>query len=115
MMNATSKRHILRGIHVIRGMELYRSLRSVNPFFAQLTAQCPYTLQWGGPPLSSLKIALSHGGSGPPYIIHDSVGPPELTTDTASRSVYSFLQGSWMWHWQTQTDRTTRPVTIGCI
>jgi len=32
--------------------------------FAQMTEECPYTLQWDDPSL--LKIALSHGGSGPP-------------------------------------------------
>jgi len=30
--------------------------------FAQVTAMCPYTLQWDAP--STLKIAPSHGGSG---------------------------------------------------
>jgi len=30
---------------------------------AQMTAECPYTLQWG---TFALKIAPSHGGSGPP-------------------------------------------------
>jgi len=29
-----------------------------------MTAECPYTLQWGAP--FPLKIAPSHGGSGPP-------------------------------------------------
>ena len=32
--------------------------------FAQGTADCPYTLQWDAP--FPLKIAPSHGGSGPP-------------------------------------------------
>jgi len=45
-------------------------------FFAQLTAESPYTLQWA--PLS-LKIALSHGGCGP-HLRHDSLGPSESTT-----------------------------------
>jgi len=40
-----------------------------------------------------LKIAPSHGGSGP-HLIHGSFGPPESTTLTASRSVRRFLQGS---------------------
>jgi len=38
--------------------------RSVQPF-AQLTAECPHTLQWTAPPLS-LRIDLAHGASGPP-------------------------------------------------
>ena len=32
--------------------------------FALMTAECTYTLQWDAP--SPLKIAASHGGSGPP-------------------------------------------------
>jgi len=32
--------------------------------FVQMTAECPYTLQSDAPP--TLKIAPSHGGSGPP-------------------------------------------------
>ena len=39
--------------------------RHLNQFshFAQMTAECPYTLQWNAP--FPLKIALSRGGSGP--------------------------------------------------
>jgi len=33
-------------------------------FFAQMTAECPYTLQWDAH--FPFKIAPSHGGSGPP-------------------------------------------------
>jgi len=32
--------------------------------FTRMTAECPYTLQWDAP--FPLKIAPSHGGSGPP-------------------------------------------------
>jgi len=32
--------------------------------FVQLTAESPYTMQW--PPFPPLKIAASHGESGPP-------------------------------------------------
>jgi len=31
-----------------------------------MTAECPYTLQWDAP-FSSIKIAPSYGGSGPPF------------------------------------------------
>ena len=57
---------------------------------AQLTAESPYTLQWA--PLSP-KIAPSHGGSGP-HVRHDSLDPPEFTSQTTFRSVQPFLQGS---------------------
>jgi len=51
-----------------------------------------------------------------PHLIHDSVGPPESTTQTASRSVQPFLQGHDRDR-QTirQTDHATSSVTIGCI
>ena len=49
--------------------------------FAQMTAP------------SSVKVAPSHGGSGP-HLMHGSLGLPESTTQTASRSVQPFVQGS---------------------
>jgi len=42
--------------------------------FAQMTAECPYTLQWDAH--SPLKIAPSQGVSGP-HLIHCSLGLPE--------------------------------------
>jgi len=38
--------------------------RSIQPFFANMTVECPYTLQLDAP--SSVKVAPSHGGSAPP-------------------------------------------------
>ena len=67
--------------------------------FAQLTAECPYTLQWFAH--FSLKIALSHGGFGP-HVIHGSLSPPESGTQMATWSFQPFLQGSLVW----QTDRS---------
>jgi len=40
---------------------------------------------------SPLKIAPSHGGSGP-HLIHGSLGPPESSTQMASRSVQPFCR-----------------------
>ena len=51
---------------------------------AQLTAESPYTLQWEA---FSLKIVPSHGD---PRLIHGSLGPPESSTQMASRSVQPF-------------------------
>jgi len=51
------------------------AFRSVQPFFAQLTAECPYTLQWAAP----LKIAPSYGDLDS-YLIHGSLDPPESST-----------------------------------
>jgi len=67
-----------------------------------------------GLPFPSLKIAPSHGWSGP-HLIHGSLGPPESTTQTASRSVQPFLQGSLVWQTDRPTDHATRSVTVGRI
>ena len=55
----------------------------------------------------------SIGGSGPPSnTVHGSLGPTESSTQTASRSVQPFLQGSLVWQTDRQTDHATRLVTI---
>jgi len=46
------------------------------PVFAQLTEECPYTLEWAALPP---KLPLLMGGSGR-IITHDSLGPSESTT-----------------------------------
>ena len=57
--------------------------------FAQLTAQHPYTLQWAAH--YSLKITVSHGGSGLPPNTR-LLEPTKSSTQTASLSVQTFLQ-----------------------
>jgi len=69
--------------------------------------QCPYklTLQWDAPfspqncpfPLESQNLN--------PHLIHGSLGPPESSTEAASRSVQPFLQGSLVWQTDLRTDR----------
>jgi len=54
-----------------------------SAIFAQLAADCRYTLQWAAP--FPLKITLSHLGSGP-HLTHDSLCTSEPATQTASRS-----------------------------
>jgi len=71
--------------------------RSVQPLFAQLTADSPYTSPTQNWPFSS-----------GPHLIHGSLGPPESTSQTASWSLHPFLHGSWSW----QTDHATPSVTI---
>ena len=56
--------------------------------FALLSAESPYTLQWAAP--FPIKIVPSHGISGL-HLIHSFLGPPESTTQTASRSVFAGL------------------------
>ena len=69
--------------------------------FAQMTIECPYTLQWDAP--FPLKIATYYrGGSGRPSNTWFP-GPPKSSMQTASRSVQSFLLGSLVW----QIDRQT--------
>ena len=73
--------------------------------FLQTTVRCPYTLQWDAhfPP----KFAPSHGGIW-------TLGPPESSTQTASRSVQPLLQGSRLTSvTDRQTDHATRSVTVG--
>jgi len=74
--------------------------------FAQITAECPYTLQWDA--LFPLKIAPSHGDLYP-HLIHGSwiLGPPESSTQTASGSVQPFLQDSLVWQTGRPTDLQT--------
>ena len=46
---------------------------------------------------------------------HVSSGQPETTSQTSSRSIQPFLQGSWSRRTNRQTDHATLSVTIGCI
>jgi len=68
--------------------------------FAQMTAECPYTLQCDVPSPSKLPLPMGDLG---PHLILVSLGPPESSTQTASRSEQPLLQGSLVW----QTDRPT--------
>jgi len=74
-------------VHNLNGISIGSAI------FAQMTAQCPYTVQWATP--SPLKIAPSHPmGDVNPHLIHGSLGPPESSTQTASQLVRPFLRGS---------------------
>jgi len=79
------------------------------------TAHRRVSLVYNGPPLLPLKIAPSHGGSGP-CLIHGSLGPLESWTQTASRLVQPFCRANYC---DRQTDRWTDhaiwSVTIGRI
>jgi len=63
--------------------------RQIDRFsrFAQLTAERPYTLQWA-PFLEKLPQPM---GIWPLHLTHDSLGPSEPSTQTASRSVQPFF------------------------
>ena len=57
-----------------------------------------------------LKIAPSCGGSGP-HLMHGFLGPSKFSTQTASRSVQPFLQGSLLSQTDRPTDHATQSVT----
>ena len=78
--------------------------------FAQLTAECPYTLQWDAPSPSKLPLSM---GDLDPHLIHGSLGPAESSMQKASRSEQLFLQSSLVWQTDWLTDHTTRSATIG--
>jgi len=89
-----------------------RTVQSYSPGLDRFSRFCKahsrlsYTLQWAAP--YPVKIFPSHVGCGPPSNIWFP-GPLESSTQTASRSVQPFLQGSLLW----QTDRhTDKPNSI---
>jgi len=58
----------------------------------------------GRPPPQNCSFPWGHVG---PHLIHGSLGPPECSTQMASRSVQPFLQGSLLLGADRQTDRST--------
>ena len=66
---------------------------------------------YSGLPFFPVKIAPSHGVSGP-YMVP---GPCESTAQIASQSVQLFLHGSLLWHTDQLTDHATPSVTVLCI
>ena len=94
------------GPHLTRFLQ---PIRAHNPngisvgsaVFAQMTTECPYTLQWNAP--FSPQCCRFPCGDLDPHLKHGSLGPPESSSSTqmASRSVQPFLQSSLLW----QTDR----------
>ena len=78
--------------------------------FAQMTTECPYTLYSDAPFPPQNCPCLS--GDLDPHVIHGSLDPSESSTQTASRSVQLFLQGSLVWQTDQPTDHATRSVTV---
>jgi len=82
--------------------------RSVQVFFAQVTAECPYTVQWA--PISPQNFPFPWGSG--PHLTHDFLGPFEPTTQ---------WHLNWLSHFcrahdpDQQTVHTSPSVTIGCI
>jgi len=89
------------------------------PVVAQMTAECRVSLYFTmGCPSPPKNCPFSRRDLDA-HVIHDSLGPPESSTQTASRLVQPFLQGSLVWQTDRQTDRptdhATQSVTIGRI
>jgi len=78
--------------------------------FAQLTANCPYTIQWAAP--LPLIIAPSHRCSGP-HLIHGFFG--HQSPQTNDISIGSEVFAGLTIVTDRQTDHATRLVTIGRI
>jgi len=78
--------------------------------FAQMTARCPYTLQWTPFFPSKLPIPMEDLD---PRLIRGSLGPPESSAQMESRSVQPFSQGSLVWQTDRPTDHATQSATIG--
>ena len=71
--------------------------------FLQLSGEYPHTLQWGGTCPPKLPLPLTDRG---PNVKYDSLGPPESTIQTVSRSVQPFCRAHHC-DQQTDTDRQT--------
>jgi len=69
---------------------------------AQLTAECPYTLQWAAHPRQNCSFPCRDLN---PHLVNGSLGPPQSWTQTASRSVQPFPQDSLLWQTDIQSDR----------
>jgi len=61
--------------------------------FAQMTTECPYTLQWDTPYPSKLPLPMKDVNL---HLIHGSLGPPK-SAQRASWSLQLLLQGSLVW------------------
>jgi len=85
---------------------------SVRPFCTPYAIESLYfrvPILYNGPPL---KLPLRMGRSGRP---HGSLGPPESTTQTASRSVQPFLKVLRLCQSNRETEHTSLSVTISRI
>jgi len=61
--------------------------RLVQPIFAQMTAECPYTLEWFTRSLNFFALPMERSG---PHVIHGSLGLPESSTQMATRLLQPF-------------------------
>jgi len=83
--------------------------------FAQLTAGCPYTLQWDAP--FPVKFARSHGGSGTPSNKWFP-GPTQVHIPNGiliGSAVFAWLTGVTDRQTDRPTDHAIRSVAVGLI
>jgi len=90
----TDSKHGLQHTCFLRPTRVHNpnAISTGSAIFEQLTTQCPYNLQWAAPTPSPLKIVPSMGSGS--HLIHGSLRRTESSTQMASRSVETFLQGS---------------------
>jgi len=69
---------------------------------------CLFT-RYNGTPLFPSKLPFLMGRSGP-HLIYGSLGQPEFSSRTASRSIQPFFQGSLLWQTARPTDRLSYSV-----
>ena len=92
--------------HIIHGSKSQTASQSVQPFLDSSAQNILYNRPLLPPP-SKLPFPMRGSGS---HLIHRSLGPPESSTQTASRSVEPFFAGI-----ISVTDHATGSVTVGSI
>ena len=114
MSLSTAGPHLTRFFVPIRAHNS-NSISIGSAVFAQMTAGCPYTLQWG--PLFPLKIAPSHGGMWTPSNTW-FLGPTRVLNPNGTSigaAVFGGLTSVTDRPTDRSTDHATRSVTIGHI
>ena len=87
----------------IAATEVNRAELAVN-VFGSIT-NCTWTVQLYSPGCANVHL----------HVTYASLAPPQSTSQTTSRSVEPFLQGSRSWHTDRQTAHATPSVTTGRI
>jgi len=85
-----------------------------SAIFAQMTTQCPYTLQWATPSPSKLPLPILWGMWTPSNTWF--LGPTRVLNPNGISIGSAIFAGlTTVTDWQTPTDHATQSVTIGCI
>jgi len=107
--------HLIRGSLSPPDSASQAASQSVQPFSfctAHSRMSLYFTVHTVDTPSTKLPLQMQRSGSPPNTWF---LGRTKSSTQTASRSVHPFLQGSLLWQTDRQTDHATRSVTIGSI